>query len=138
LAVKHINSNGEAAAYYAVPGGGVDPHESLEDGLRRELREELGVEATVGKLLCIQQFNSERAGYEEELEFFFAVTNVDDFEKLDISATSHGAIELAVCKYVDPRTVTIYPRFLQTVDLEAMYASPATALIVDNLDELKN
>ena len=29
---------------WACPGGGIDPHETLVDGLRRELREELGLE----------------------------------------------------------------------------------------------
>lgn len=135
LAVKHISANGQAAAYYAVPGGGVDPHESLEQGLSRELFEELGVAATIGRLLFIQQFPSGREGYEEELEFFFAIDNPEDFTNLDLSTTSHGSIELAVCEYVDPQAVTIYPKFLQHIALEDYYASTRPVLIADNLHE---
>lgn len=135
LAVKHLGSNGEAAAYYAVPGGGLDPHESLEQGLVRELFEELGVTAKVGRLLFIQQFPSGREGYEEELEFFFAIDNPEDFTNLDISATSHGSIELAVCEFVDPHSVTIYPKFLQQIEIEPYCTDAHPVLIVDNFHE---
>ena len=33
--------------YYVIPGGGVDNNENLEDALKRELKEELGVEVDV-------------------------------------------------------------------------------------------
>lgn len=135
LAVKHISSNGEAAAYYAVPGGGVDPHESLEAGLKRELMEELGVEAIIGKLLFVQQFFSGRDEYEEELELFFAIDNPEDFTQLDIASTSHGSIELAVCEFVDPHAVMIYPQFLQRVSLAEYYEKSLPVYIADNFHE---
>ena len=87
LAVKHRRGD-QAAPYYAVPGGGLDPRESLTECLIRELREETGVTAKPGKLLFIQQFPSSRAGYEEELEFFFAVDNPNDFNDINISQTT--------------------------------------------------
>lgn len=135
LAVKHISSNGETAAYYAVPGGGVDPMESITQGLERELVEELGIRPVVGKLLFIQQYRSGRAGFEEELEFFFAVDNPKDFENPDIASTSHGSVELAVCEFVNPHEVTIYPKFLQTIELDNYVHNVSDTVIFDNFHE---
>ena len=39
--------------HYNLPGGGLQPEELIYDGLRRELREEAGVEATIGPLLLV-------------------------------------------------------------------------------------
>ena len=50
LAVKHKHGD-NISHYYAVPGGGLDPQESLIDGLARELHEETGIDAVIGNLL---------------------------------------------------------------------------------------
>jgi ADP-ribose pyrophosphatase YjhB (NUDIX family) len=113
LAVKHRNSEGEAN-YWCVPGGGLDPLESLLDGVKREIMEETGIEARVGKLLFIQQFVSSRHGREEELEFFFNIENVDDFETIDLSKTSHGLEEIAQIAFIDPKVERVLPSFLRT------------------------
>jgi hydrolase, NUDIX family len=135
LAVKHKHGE-DISHYYAVPGGGLDPHESLVDGLARELREETGINAVIGNLLFIQQFPSARAGYAEELEFFFTVKNPDDFTNIDLETTSHGAEELAVCEFVDPASVTLYPEFLQSIDLVDYINNDRPALVIDNLHEI--
>ena len=135
LAVKHKHGD-NISHYYAVPGGGLDPQESLIDGLARELREETGINAVIGNLLFIQQFPSARAGYAEELEFFFTVKNPDDFTNIDLETTSHGAEELAVCEFVDPASVTLYPEFLQSIDLVDYINNDRPALVIDNLHEI--
>lgn len=117
LAVRHKSSDGTTAAYYAVPGGGLDPGESLTEGLKRELMEETGIEAQIGRLLFIQQFKSERSGHNEELEFFYQVKNPLDFEQIDLSKTTHGGVELSVCEFIDPKKVLIMPSFLQSIDI---------------------
>jgi len=39
--------------YWSIPGGGVDFFESLEECIKRELKEELNIEIEVVKLLCV-------------------------------------------------------------------------------------
>ena len=134
LAVKHKHGE-DISHYYAVPGGGLDPQESLVDGLARELREETGINAVIGNLLLIQQFPSARAGYAEELEFFFTVKNPDDFININLETTSHGAEELAVCEFVDPASVTLYPEFLQSIDIVGYANNDRPTLVIDNLHE---
>ena len=134
LAVKHKHGE-DISHYYAVPGGGLDPQESLVDGLARELREETGVNAVIGNLLFIQQFPSARAGYTEELEFFFAVKNPDNFTGINLENTSHGVDELAVCEFVDPASVTLYPEFLQSVNLADYINNDRPTSVIDNLHE---
>ena len=135
LAVKHKHGE-DISHYYAVPGGGLDPQESLVDGLARELREETGINAVIGNLLFIQQFPSARAGYAEELEFFFTVKNPDDFININLETTSHGAEELAVCEFVDPASVTLYPEFLQSIDIVGYANNNRPTLVIDNLHEI--
>ena len=135
LAVKHKASDGSAFAFYCAPGGGLDPHESLTDGVIREIMEETGVQPEIGKLLFVQQFYSRREGYTEELEFFFEVTNTQDFLNIDISATTHGKDELVLCEFIDPSTIPIYPTLLQSIDLRTYIESPQPTVVIDNFNE---
>lgn len=41
------------SGWYNLPGGGVEPHETPGEGLRRELREETGLDVEVGRLVGI-------------------------------------------------------------------------------------
>lgn len=46
---------------WAIPGGKVEMFETLEETLKREMKEELGVEVEVTKFLCnIQDINKEK------------------------------------------------------------------------------
>lgn len=115
--------------FWCTPGGGIDFGESLHEGLTRELIEETGVKPVIGNLLFIQQFMD---GEREQLEFFFHVTNADDYEVLDLASTSHGDIEVAECAFVDPKTTTIKPDFLTAIDLDrAITASPPVRIAYD-------
>ncbi len=134
LAVIH-KSTTSGNTFYFTPGGGLDPHESLADGLTREILEETGVKAQVGRLLFIQQFASEREGYSEELELFFEVSNVNDFDSIDLEQTTHGNEELSVCEFVDPSSVVILPKFLQSIDIASYIETPQPPLIIDNFNE---
>lgn len=135
LAVKHKSKTGEESPYWALPGGGLDPLESLTDGITREIMEETGIEAKIGRIILGQQLRSGREGYDEELELFFHVTNPEDFVTIDLSQTTHGAEELARIEFVDPKTEFILPDFLQTIDIQAYVDGKESLYIANYLDQ---
>ena len=112
--------------FWCTPGGGIDFGESLSEGLIREMIEETGVAPTIGNLLFVQQFMD---GEREQLEFFFHVTNADDYVQLDLAATSHGLVEVAKCGFIDPKNTVIKPDFLTTIDLQAAIEQSAPMYI---------
>jgi 8-oxo-dGTP diphosphatase len=57
----------------SLPAGHLDGGESTVDGLRRELREELGIEATTQSLKCVMHRARETADDAEYVDFFFHV-----------------------------------------------------------------
>ena len=121
LSVRHKDHKGNPTDFWAIPGGGLDPGESLIDGLQREMIEETGIVPKIGRLLFMQQFLFEHPTKEtrEELEFFFQLENPEDYRLVDLTKTTHGDAELADCTYVDPRQTNIMPAFFQTIDLES-------------------
>ncbi len=134
LAVKH--KRGDAVStYYATPGGGLDPVESLADGVRRELVEETGIEPVVGRLLFIQQFQSSRESYSEELEFFFHIENPEAYVAVNLATTTHGKDELALCEFVDPTSVHLLPKFLTRIDIAHYVENELPPHIEDLLSE---
>lgn len=117
--------------YWCTPGGGVDIGEPLIAALEREMIEETGVKPVIGSLLYLQQFQHEDW---EHLEFFFHITNAEDYERIDLTATTHGAIEIAEVGFIDPSTETIKPAFLSTVNLNAD-ANRGVTRIFNNFSE---
>ena len=116
--------NSDGRNFWCTPGGGLEMGESLLDGLRREMIEETGVEPEIGKLLFIQQFaesgGQSAHGPNEQLEFFFLITNWQDYQHINLEQTSHGVEEVAECGFVDPKTTRILPSYLTEVDLDQL------------------
>ncbi len=56
---------------WLVPGGVVEQHESPRAACRREVREELGLEVEVGRLLCVE-YGSAAGSHTEYLHFVFS------------------------------------------------------------------
>lgn len=115
------NKDGTSRGFWCTPGGGLDPRESLIEGLRREIIEETGVIPDIGGLLFIQQFadtiNRTSHGEDEQLEFFFHIKNADDFESVDENA-SHFDEEIFNYGFINPATDNILPKFLRQINIE--------------------
>ena len=48
---------GEFEGMWEFPGGKIEPDESPEDALKREIQEELGVDITIEELLCTTEYD---------------------------------------------------------------------------------
>lgn len=125
LAQKFRTDNGGESEYWGTPGGGLDAGEPILSGLQREIVEETGITPSIGALACVHQFMSvkEDGTKREMLELFFMITNADAFENINLETTTHGAIEIAECEFVDPKTVNILPKFLQVIDFEQLLSN---------------
>lgn len=132
LANKFRTESGESK-HWAAPGGGLDAHESLEEGLKREILEETGVIPKIGRLLFLQQFRSTRAHRDEELEFFFHITNPEDFMNIRLENTTHGAAELARCEFITPSVELLLPVFLQTIDIPSYIKNTKPVFLFSDL-----
>lgn len=113
FAQKLKNGTGEND-YWCTPGGGLDEAESLHEGLTREMIEETGVTPEIGNLLYIQQYRDDEKEY---LEFFFEITNTDDYETIDLAQTTHGHIEVSQYGFVDSKQEHILPAFLGQAEI---------------------
>jgi 8-oxo-dGTP diphosphatase len=135
LSVLHRDHNGNPVDFWALPGGGLDPEEPLEQGIYREMIEETAIAPKIGKLLCVQQvmLPARSGNLRENIEFFFHIENPEDYATVDLSATTHGEQELVDIAWVDPTTTNILPAFLQTIDLDAYIADTKPAYIWNEL-----
>ena len=62
---------GEESDLWCVPGGGAERGLGLEENLRREVREETGLEIAPGRLLGISEFHDPAAGF-HQVDLIFA------------------------------------------------------------------
>lgn len=128
--VKHKERDGSETDFWAIPGGGLDPNEALIDGLHREMIEETAIAPDIGNLLFVQQFSY---GENEQMEFFFHIKNADDYEAVDLLATTHGHLELARCDFIDPKKEYLLPEFLQSIDIESYITGPQPVYVATYL-----
>jgi 8-oxo-dGTP pyrophosphatase MutT (NUDIX family) len=112
--------------WWCTPGGTIEDGEPLLDAMRREMIEETGIEPVIGDLLYVQQFSH---GDKDIMDFFFHVTNAEDYLVIDLSKTSHGGEEIAEIGFIDPKSKIILPEFLSQEDLAAKVSSTSAVQI---------
>jgi nucleoside triphosphatase len=87
---------------YTIPGGHVELGESLLEALKREIREEIGLELSSEKYLCCQEFIFDECFWEKKHFIFFDfICRVDGEEvKLNDEAQAYTWVDLEdVYKY---------------------------------------
>ncbi|MDR0887458.1 MAG: NUDIX hydrolase [Candidatus Nomurabacteria bacterium] len=134
--VRGKSADGSVAEHLALPGGGVDEGESLVEACKRELSEELGVRAEVGRLLFIQQYRNFKHE-NDACDFMFEITNWRDFLGARPPAGEHGADEIAEFGFFDVTAVLvsggkILPEFLAEIDLRDFMKNHRETAIYDN------
>lgn len=67
---------GGVSDLWCAPGGGVDPHVSLPDNLVREMKEETGLDVTVGAPVLVNEFHDPDRGF-HQVDVYFRVTSAD-------------------------------------------------------------
>ena len=60
---KKENSNAPYGEYYVFPGGGLEENETFEEGVKREVLEEFGIEVEVKEKLYFRQIGEELDEY---------------------------------------------------------------------------
>lgn len=137
FSVRHRFADGTPKLFWCTPGGGLDPNETLIDGVTRELIEETGVTPKVGRLLLIQQFHLSPphlyTGNDECIEFFFHIENADDFESIDLSKSSHGEQEIAEYGFIDPHAVDYKPSILNKIDVTGLLNENSPVILTSEL-----
>jgi 8-oxo-dGTP pyrophosphatase MutT (NUDIX family) len=109
--------------WWCLPGGTVEDGEPLEEALVREMYEETGIRPVLGKLLYVHQFMFKD---KDQLEFFFHITNPDDFCKIDLENTTHGSVEIEKIEFIDPQQVILLPKFLSSESESLQHAQDSS------------
>lgn len=70
LLLVNAYKTGTGPELWCAPGGGVEPHQSLHDNLKREVFEETGLEIEVGEVALVNEFHDPEKPF-HQVDIFF-------------------------------------------------------------------
>ena len=91
-----------------APGGGVEPHSSLPENLKREVKEETGLEVSVGPVCLVNEFHEPQSGF-HQVDIYFRCTAQDP--RIDPG-------------WQDPEAVVTERRWVTEPELRALRVKP--------------
>lgn len=86
LVLRRATGENSNAGLWDLPGGGVEKGETLEEALKREIKEETGLDSKLGPLVKVSEFPRDHIAFESEkrgLRFIAYVLGDDDQVKID-------------------------------------------------------
>lgn len=110
----------EGEAFWALPGGRVNPGESAQQALAREFKEELSTSVEVGALCSTgENFFDDRGEAFHELGLYFAVrlptgSPLADKSRTHIGQEGHKALEFRWFALSDLPSLDFHPRALRS------------------------
>jgi len=107
LTVKHKIDSG----FYALPGGHLEWGESVQECMKREIIEELGITPKIGRLLYVRNFVEEN---KQSIEFFFEILNSASFLKINDLGGTHRHELVEICWIGKNDSKIIKPQQVQT------------------------
>ena len=73
--------------YFSLPGGGWEAPESSKECLKREMKEELGIEVSVGGLACVNEYTFRDQPCNE---LWYFIENSGDFTDISKLGGTHS------------------------------------------------
>ncbi|MET0959299.1 MAG: NUDIX hydrolase [Psychrobacillus psychrotolerans] len=106
--------------YYYIPGGRIKMNEKSEDAVKREVKEELGTEVNVNRILWVNEnfFQEETLKEKFHEVCFFYLLELKDKEILKrgnkFEVDENGKIHMYYWKTLDEiKSINLYPQFLK-------------------------
>lgn len=86
--------------HYLIPGGGVDENESPKRAAEREIKEELGLDVEIGRLLVVDYVKYPETYRGECVHYFFETKPLTDAQAASLKLPAE---ELKGFKFLDPQ-----------------------------------